>query len=132
MKSEHLIFIIKMGYDWKNRGIFQFIFTDDINDDISGESWYETPADGRPQPPNEEFISTVESLELEDSVGIFEVIQNSEYFGMRDTIDGVVALGWEEPTDDNIDDRLVFAYGESKESVVKKLFKRDLYLKKCN
>lgn len=130
MASEYLIYIIKMGYDWKSRGIFQFIFTDDLGDDITGDMWHETPADGRPLPPNEEFISTVESLELDETFGVLEVIQDSEHFGMKDSIDGIIALAWEDINEDG-DERLVFHYGESKESVVKKLFKRDLDLKKC-
>jgi hypothetical protein len=59
------------------------------------------------------------------------VIQNSDYFSMIDSMDGIIALGYENESD-NVDfdrqTRLVFSFGETEESVKNKLYERDIVL----
>jgi len=55
-------------------------------------------------------------------------IQNSDFFGMYDAVDGVIALGWEKP--DNYEGkRLVFHFGDKLETVENKLYEKDIVLK---
>jgi hypothetical protein len=59
------------------------------------------------------------------------VIQNSDYFSMIDSMDGIIALGYENESDDVDFDRqtrLVFSFGETEESVKNKLYERDIVL----
>ena len=60
------------------------------------------------------------------------LIQNSDFFGVYDAIDGVIALAWERSDSDDIlihkRKRLVFNYGETIESVNDKLYERDVVL----
>jgi hypothetical protein len=59
------------------------------------------------------------------------VIQNSDYFSMIDTMDGIIALAYENESDDVDFDRqtrLVFSFGETEESVKNKLYERDIVL----
>jgi len=59
-----------------------------------------------------------------------ELVQNSDVFSVQDSIDGVIALGWEK--EDEIDfslvKRLVFKYGYQEQDVKDKLYERDLVL----
>jgi len=61
----------------------------------------------------------------------FELVQDSDVFSVIDSMDGVIALGWEKETD-NVDfsivKRLVFQFGENEESVKNKLYERDIVL----
>jgi hypothetical protein len=45
---------------------------------------------------------------------------------MKDAIDGVISLGWE--SDKEIEDRLVFRFGEKEEDTKNKLYSKDLIL----
>ena len=59
------------------------------------------------------------------------VIQNSDYFTMLDSIDGIIALAYENESSDvdfTRQKRLVFKYGETEESVKDKLYERDFVL----
>ena len=60
------------------------------------------------------------------------VIHDSNYFGVYDSVDGIIALGWEHiPEDfDGMESikRLAFHYGETLKSVSDKLYSRDIIL----
>jgi hypothetical protein len=56
------------------------------------------------------------------------LIQDSDYFGVIDAVDGVIALGWEKFDFDSEFERISFKFGESLESVTKKLKQRDYLL----
>jgi hypothetical protein len=59
------------------------------------------------------------------------VIQNSDYFSMIDSMDGIISLAYENESDDVDFDRqtrLVFSFGETEESVKNKLYERDIVL----
>lgn len=120
----NLVFINELGPNFRGDNIYEFIFSD--LDDVYGEDWDSETANGKPTPPHVEFIKKVgvlKNAEIE-----LELIQNSDFFGMYDSIDGVIALGWEKP--DNYEGkRLVFQYGESIEIVENKLYEKDIVLK---
>jgi hypothetical protein len=59
------------------------------------------------------------------------VIQNSDYLSMIDSMDGIIALAYENESDEVDFDRqtrLVFSFGETEESVKNKLYERDIVL----
>jgi hypothetical protein len=60
-----------------------------------------------------------------------EVLQNSDIFSMIDGMDDVIALAWENESENinfNTKKRLVFRFGESLETVKNKLYERDIVL----
>jgi hypothetical protein len=59
------------------------------------------------------------------------VIQNSDYFSMIDSMDDIIALCWENESEDvdfTRQRRLVFKFGETEQSVKDKLYERDIVL----
>lgn len=68
---------------------------------------------------------------MKNDIITMSVIQNSDYFSMIDSMDGIIALGYENESDDVDFDRqtrLVFSFGETEESVKNKLYERDIVL----
>jgi len=126
MKKLFLIYVNKVGKDYKGNLIYEFIFSDTIKN-IDGEEWDTFPASGRPEPPHENFIKTVGRLESELHL---DVIQNSDTFAVWDAIDGVIALAWENINayDAYPEKRLCFKFGETLEEVESKLYEKDLIL----
>lgn len=126
MKKLFLIYVNKVGKDYKGNLIYEFIFSDTIKN-IDGEEWDTFPASGRPEPPHENFIKTVGRLESELHL---DVIQNSDTFAVWDAIDGVIALAWENINayDAYPEKRLCFKFGETLEEVEAKLYEKDLIL----
>ena len=120
----NLVFINELGPNFRGDNIYEFIFSD--IDDVYGEDWDSETANGKPTPPHVEFIKKVGILK--NSNIDLDLIQNSDFFGMYDAVDGVIALGWEKP--DNYEGkRLVFHYGEDIETVSNKLYEKDIVLK---
>lgn len=123
-----LIFINELGPNYKGDNIYEFIFTQDLNN-VWGENWESNPSNGYPLPPMFEKIDRVGFLK--NNKIKLNVIQNSDYFSMIDAQDDVVALGWEienEKVSFELVPRLVFRYGESEEVVKNKLYERDIVL----
>ena len=119
-----LVFINELGPNFRGDNIYEFIFSD--VDDVYGEEWESETANGKPTPPHVEFIKKVGVLKNSDIE--LELIQNSDFFGMYDAVDGVIALGWEKP--DNYEGkRLVFHFGDELETVENKLYEKDIVLK---
>mgnify|MGYP001809606319 FL=1 len=89
-----------------------------------GEGWESKPCNGYPQPPELTYVKSVgvlkKGLEL-------ELIQNSDYFSMMDAMDDIIALGWEKD-ENEIEQRLVFRFGEDEEIIKDKLYERDIIL----
>jgi hypothetical protein len=124
----YLIYVNELGPNYKGDNIYEFIFSDSL-DGVWGESWESKPSNGYPSPPDLEFIKKVGVLK-NDTISM-TVIQNSDFFSMIDAIDGVIALSWENDSEEvNFDTktRLVFRYGEKEETVKNKLYERDLVL----
>ncbi len=124
-----LVYVNELGPNYKGDNIYEFIFSD--LDDVWGDDWDAEPASGKPLPPEINYVKKVGSLK--NSEMEFNLIQNSDFFGMYDAIDGVISLAWENSDCDDVlihkRKRLVFQYGESVESVENKLYERDIVLK---
>lgn len=125
----NLVYVNELGPNYKGDNIYEFIFSD--LDDVWGDEWDAEPASGKPSPPDINYIKRVGALKNAEIE--LELIQNSDYFGVYDAIDGVISLAWEKSDSDEIlinkRKRLVFQYGESVEGVENKLYERDIVLK---
>lgn len=124
----YLIYINELGPNYKGDNIYEFIFSDTL-ENIWGDSWESKPANDYPQPPELDFVKKVGILK--NNLVSLSVIQKSDYFSMIDAMDDVIALGWENESDSinfDIDKRLVFRFGETEETVKNKLYERDLIL----
>jgi hypothetical protein len=123
----HLIYINKLGPNYKGENIYEFIFSETL--EVWGDSWESKPSNGYPSPPDVEYINKVGTLKSDKVT--FELIQDSELFSMIDSMDDVISLGWEKE-DGDLDfstiKRLVFRFGEAEESVKNKLYERDIVL----
>jgi hypothetical protein len=117
-----LVFINSLGVNYKGDFIYEFIFSS--SDSVWGESWEAKPSNGYPKPPELKYITKVGQLTTED-VSLY-LIQNSDYFSMIDSVDGVIALGWE--INEDVKNRLVFKFGETEQEIKNKLYERDLVL----
>jgi len=124
----HLIYVNELGPNYKGDNIYEFIFSENL-ENIWGEQWEAKPANGYPLPPDIEHINKVGVLK-NDTITL-SVIQKSDWFSMIDSMDGVIALAWEnenETVNFELKKRLVFSFGESEESVKNKLYERDIVL----
>lgn len=123
----YLIYVNKLGQNYKGENLYEFIFSDSL-ENMWGESWESKPANGYPSPPNIEFITKVGVLK---NTLDLEVLQNSDIFSMIDGMDDVIALAWENESENvNFDmkKRLVFRFGENIEIIKNKLYERDIVL----
>ena len=122
-----LIYINGLGPNYRGENIYEFIFSDSINE-IWGESWELKPANGYPSPPDVEHVKKVGTLTNGEIT--LELVQNSDVFSVQDSIDGELALGWEkeEDIDFSLVKRLVFKFGDEEQIVKDKLYERDLVL----
>ena len=123
----YLLYINGLGPNYKGENIYEFIFGDSL-EDVWGENWEARPANGYPSPPDVDHVKKVGVLTHNEIT--LELVQNSDVFSVQDSIDGVIALGWEK--EDEIDfslvKRLVFKYGDQEQDVKNKLYERDLVL----
>ena len=124
----YLVFINGLGPNYKGDNMYEFIFSEEVKD-IWDESWEAKPSKGYPKPPELDYIKKVGVLK-NTSIEL-ELIQNSDFFSFMDSMDGVVALGWEKESE-NIDftntKRLVFHFGETEQEIKNKLYERDVVL----
>ncbi len=122
----YLIYINRVGKDYKGNFIYEFIFSDTTKD-IDGEEWDTFPASGRPDAPHDKFIKKVGRLESDLNL---DVVQNSDTFAVWDAVDGVIALAWENINayDAYPETRLCFRFGEAIADVEEKLYEKDLIL----
>ena len=121
----HLIYVNEIGQDYKGQKQYEFIFSDQFEIDM-GE-WFVIPSTSSSQSksPDIQYVDVVGLLKDNDLD--LELVQNSDYFGVIDAVDGVIALAWEKFDFDKAD-RLTFKFGESIESVTKKLKQEGLVL----
>ncbi len=122
----YLLYINELGEDYKGQRQYEFIFGNDPDTLI--EEWFIIPSAGRAIPPEIESIDLVGLLKNCDLK--LELVQNSDYFGVIDAVDGIVALGWE-AFDMDAEERpirLSFHFAEELESVTKKLATKGLRL----
>lgn len=122
----YLIYINELGKDYKGQRQYEFIFGKDK--DIVEDEWFIIPSSGRSIPPRIEYVDLVGLLKNSDL--ILDVVQNSDHFGVIDSVDGIIALGWE-PFDiesEERPERICFHFGETIESVTEKLKTKGLRL----
>lgn len=124
----NLIYVNEIGSDYKGQKQYEFIFSKSSEFDI--EEWFTIPASltSISKSPDIEYIDLVGLLK--DSDLKLELIQNSDYFGVIDAVDGVISLAWEKYDVENDIERLTFKFGESLDSVVRKLKNRNYHLLK--
>jgi hypothetical protein len=114
-----LIYVNEIGSDYKGQKQYEFIFSKSSEFDM--DEWFVIPASlstGQ-KSPNVEYIDLVGLLK--DTNLNLELIQNSDYFGVIDAVDGVISLAWEKFDIDSEDERLTFKFGETLDNVTKKL-----------
>ena len=121
-----LIYINEIGSDYKGQKQYEFIFSESTEIDM--DEWFVIPSSSTSQPksPEVEYVDLVGLLK--DTNLHLELIQDSDYFGVIDAVDGVIALGWEKFNFDSEFQRISFKFGESLESVTKKLKQREYLL----
>lgn len=121
-----LIYINEIGVDYKNQKQYEFIFSE--SEELTNDEWFIIPASSSfgTKSPDVDYIDVVGLLK--DSDIELELIQNSDYFGVIDAVDGVVSLAWEKYDNESENDRLYFRFGDSVESVSKKLKQRNYFL----
>jgi hypothetical protein len=119
----HLIYVNGLGPNYKGDNLYEFIFSDSL--EVWGESWESKPCNGYPSPPELQYIKRVGVLRNTDVK--LELIQNSDFFSMIDSMDDVVALAWEQDETEG-QKRLVFRFGCSEDEIKNKLNERDLVL----
>jgi hypothetical protein len=119
----HLIYVNGLGPNYKGDNLYEFIFSDSL--EVWGESWESKPCNGYPSPPELQYIKRVGVLRNTDVK--LELIQNSDFFSMIDSMDDVVALAWEQDETEG-QKRLVFRFGCSEDEIKDKLYERDLIL----
>lgn len=120
-----LTYINPLNKNFKGEHTYEFLFSEDTDIDL-GDDWDVQPASsGMITPPPVQSIISVGILkteELEFDLAIF-----SDHFSMYDCLEKIIALAWEKETPEN-DDRLVFHFGEKSDSVISKLYARDIKL----
>ncbi len=144
-----LIYVLKIGYNSKNQGLYEFVFSKDpTNIDYEKWGWDLTPACDNANPPEEDFVDQIYSLQT-DSFDLFclhEAVdreymhgyynihclayeQEREDSGYDDYENIFDQLGGKEETESDID-VLVFHYGMTLENVENVLYQRDIILRK--
>ena len=121
-----LLYIYELGKDYKGQRQYEFIFGK--SRDVLEDEWFTIPSSGRSVPPEIKNIDLVGLLKNSDSV--LDLVQNSDFFGVIDAVDGIVALGWEPFDMDAAErpERASFHFGETLESVAAKLMTKGLRL----
>ena len=118
----YLVFVNGLGANYKGNKTYEFVFSK--TDDVWGDDWDTNPANGNPTTPD---INEIEKVGVLNREGIeMELVQNSDFFCMKDAVDKVVALAWEE--DKDLENRLVFHYGMTEQEVKDKLYEKDIIL----
>lgn len=122
----YLTFINGLGPNYKGDNMYEFIFSDNL--EVEGEEWESQPSNGYPKPPHISYIKKVGVLK--DNEIKFSLIQDSDFFCMKDATDGVICLAWEIEDEDFVrqQKRLVFKFGETEKDVKDKLYERDIVL----
>jgi hypothetical protein len=121
-----LIYVNEIGEDYKGQKQYEFVFS--TSTEIDMDEWFVIPASSTslPKSPDVEYVDIIGLLKNTDLQ--LELVQNSDYFGVIDAVDGVIALAWEKYDINSDDERLTFKFGETIESVTKKLKQREFEL----
>jgi hypothetical protein len=126
-----LIYINKIGTNFKGEHMFEFLFSDRTDHDWD-EEWYESSVitDMTDLTPPPSYIKEVGFLQTDELD--LNLVQESGEFQVYNAVEGIIALGWEKWDDeDEVDDeleRLVFKFGDHKTEVEAKLMTMDIEL----
>jgi len=142
-----LIYVLKIGYNSKGEGLYEFIFSyDKTNIDIEGWCWDIPPACDNAMPPTEDYINAVFNLKTNsfDLFCLHEAVDR-EYIHGYHTIhalayeipkqleDGSGAVGYDQmfgkETEDDDVPLLVFHYGMTLGRIKDMLNSRKIVLK---
>jgi hypothetical protein len=139
-----LIFVLKIGYNSKGDGLYEFIFSSNPeNIDVEGWCWDISPACDNAQPPTEEYIDAIFSLKTSsfDLFCLHEAVDR-EYMHGYHTIHALAyetekesdengVMGYEKMFEGDNDDMplLVFHYGMTLAKVKDLLNARKIILK---
>jgi len=124
----HLIYVNEIGSDYKGQKQYEFVFSESYEIDM--DEWFIIPAAATtlPKSPSVEYVDLVGLLKNTDLQ--LDLVQDSDYFGVIDAVDGVISLAWEKFDFDNTEQRLTFKFAEPIENVTKKLKSRGFVLLK--
>lgn len=129
MEDLFLVYVNRLGGNWRGKNVFEFIFSDSVEDIDDAECGWDTyPASsGEVTPPSVDAIKAVGVLETDL---LFDVIAESDTFSVWDCVDNVVALAYENilDYDQYPPKRLVFQFGDSFNKVKDMLYSRDITL----
>jgi hypothetical protein len=142
-----LIYVLKIGYNSKGEGLYEFIFSiDETNVDIDGWCWNLSPACDNAEAPEKDFINAIFNLKTSsfDLVCLHESVERSYIHGYHN----IIALAYEDidneiekpdgfnqyeeifgEGDDDDAPVLVFHYGTTLEQVKEMLYERKIILK---
>lgn len=120
----YLIYVNGLGPNYRGDNMYEFIFGENL--DVWGEKWESKPASGYPEPPEIDYVRRVGTLR--NTSMVLELIQKSDYMGMTDAMEDIIALAWETDESSENQIRLVFRFGETENKVIDKLYERDLIL----
>lgn len=142
-----LIYVLKIGYNSKGEGLYEFIFSiDETNVDIDGWCWNLSPACDNAEAPEKDFINAIYNLKTSsfDLVCLHESVTRSYIHGYHN----IIALAYEDiegeieqpdgfnqyenifdEESDNDDPVLVFHYGTTLEQIKEMLYERKIILK---
>jgi hypothetical protein len=127
MEDLYLVYIHRIGHDYKDIFFYEFIFSSTIVG-IDGDGWDSYPASGNPYPPYENLIAQVGKVNSDIKLSL---LQDNEQFSMWDGIDGVIALGWQniDGMEEYPESRLTFSFGMKIKDVESLLYERDIIMK---
>lgn len=140
-----LIYVLKIGYNSKNEGMYEFIFSiDENNIDVEGWSWDVSPAANNAEPPEEDYVNKVVNLKTKsfDLFCLHEAVDREYMHGFHT----IHALAYETFKDDsahNMSDYehmfeseinddvplLVFHYGMTLKTIKEMFESRNIILK---
>ena len=120
----YLIYVNGLGPNYRGDNMYEFIFSDLL--DVWGEDWDSRPSHGYPEPPELKYIKKVGTLK--NTQIQLNLIQDSDFMGITDAMEDVIALAWEKDETCENETRLVFRFGDLENKVKDKLYERDLIL----
>ena len=145
-KQLKLIYVLKIGYNAKDEGLYEFIFSlDHTNIDVEDWCWDLSPACDNAEPPTEEFINAIFNLKTSsfDLFCLHEAVDREYMHGVytihalayeieKDGGDGDTAFSdYEQMFGEDSEDEpiLVFHYGMTLERVKDLLSSKKIILK---
>lgn len=132
-----LVYVLKIGYDTKGQGLYEFIFSKDpASIDTDSIGWNAMPAAGNAEPPSEESIDKILSLKTNKiDLKCLHDLEDRKYLDGYYTIH---CLAYEDIESDNSDvmydetKLIVLHYGTTLTEVKDLFLERDILLKETD